>query len=92
MALAPLLPGPRWAGRYLRLLRIDDVFCDGPYPMIFSGILQKGHMNEHLVRRLRRTPAGRETLVQISAAHRAMCDARTACGEKSSPCPGVSAF
>ncbi len=35
MALAPWLPNHRWAERYFRLLGMDDVFCDGPYPMIF---------------------------------------------------------
>ncbi|MDD5201418.1 MAG: hypothetical protein PHC88_16630 [Terrimicrobiaceae bacterium] len=33
--------------------------------MIFSGILQKGRLNDHLRRRLERTSDGQRTLAQI---------------------------
>jgi len=69
LALVPWLPDPRWAERYLRLLAIDNVFCQGPYPMIFSGILQKGRLNENLSRRLGSTASGRHTLALITDAY-----------------------
>lgn len=65
MALIPHLPRKEWAEAYKRLLAFDDVFCHGPYPMIFSGILQKGRLNEYLVRRLRRDSEGRDLLSRL---------------------------
>jgi hypothetical protein len=49
MALIPHLPHSLRKG-YFDLMRFDQVFCDGPYPMIFSGALAKGKMNPSLVR------------------------------------------
>jgi hypothetical protein len=69
IALTPWFPNHRWAESYFRLLAMDDVFCDGPYPMIFSGILRKGVFNEYLPRRLRGIPDGNRLIAQISAAH-----------------------
>lgn len=47
MALVPLLPA-RWRLRYYNACGFDNVFCDGPYPMVFSGVLAKGKLNPAL--------------------------------------------
>ncbi len=45
MALYPLIPSPRLRAALLRHFPFDDVFCDGPYPMFYSGIMAKGRLN-----------------------------------------------
>jgi len=50
MAMIPLLPPPLRLP-YYHAIRFDDVFCVGPYPMIFSGLLAKGEVNPALRRR-----------------------------------------
>jgi len=53
MALVPHLP-KAWVSPYLRAIPFDDVFCDGPYPMFYSGIMAKGGPNKHFVHFLRK--------------------------------------
>lgn len=53
MALYPLIPHRGMANGFARLAGFDNVYCDGPYPMFFSGIMAKGHLNPFLVRFLR---------------------------------------
>ncbi len=53
MAVVPHLPKP-WASLCLRLIPFEDVFCDGPYPMFYSGIMTKGGPNRFFVRFLRK--------------------------------------
>lgn len=53
MAVVTHLP-KAWASLYLRLIPFDDVFCDGPYPMFYSGIMTKGGLNRFFVRFLRK--------------------------------------
>lgn len=64
----PWFVGSRGFDAYTRLLRLDDVFCPGPYPMIFSGLLAKGRLNPHLAGRLHRSSADRALLAEIAAA------------------------
>lgn len=54
MALYPWIKNPRAARAFLRCVPFDDVFCNGPYPMFYSGIMAKGGMNRFFVRHLRR--------------------------------------
>jgi hypothetical protein len=54
MALYPLIPAGVPASMYWELMRFDDVFCDGPYPMFFSGIMAKGRLNPFFMRYLQR--------------------------------------
>ena len=65
MALVPLIPNAQLAGRYARAVGFDDVYCDGPYPMFFSGIMAKGRVNPFLLRYLRRSVAGQSMLREI---------------------------
>ena len=46
MAVIPLLPD-QWVTPYVRTIPFDDVYCDGPYPMFFSGIMVKGAVNPY---------------------------------------------
>jgi len=55
MAVVPLLP-LAWQRPYYDACGFDMVFCDGPYPMVFSGALAKGRMNPALVRFSSRVP------------------------------------
>ena len=54
MALYPLIPSRRVGRRFLRHVPFDDVFCNGPYPMFYSGIMAKGGLNRFFVNYLRR--------------------------------------
>lgn len=54
MALYPLIPEGRPAAMYWEFLGFDNVFCNGPYPMFFSGIMAKGRMNPLLEKFLQR--------------------------------------
>ena len=65
MALAPLIPNSRLAGYYARAVGFDDVYCEGPYPMFFSGIMAKGRINPYLVKKLCRSADGRMMLDEI---------------------------
>ena len=55
MAVVPLLPHA-WQRSYYDACGFDMVFCDGPYPMVFSGALAKGRMNPALIRFSSRVP------------------------------------
>jgi len=68
MALVPLLRNPGLAAAYMRCFRFDDVYCDGPYPMFFSGIMAKGKINPYFEAHLRRSDAGRKLLMEIQQA------------------------
>jgi hypothetical protein len=54
MALLPLIPNQTVARRVWDLARFDDVFCNGPYPLFFSGIMAKGGLNHFFVCFLKR--------------------------------------
>ena len=69
MAVLPWIPRKAWADFYARAIAMDDVFCHGPYPMIFSGILQKGSLNRYLARHFQGTPDGRDLLARIANLH-----------------------
>jgi hypothetical protein len=71
MAIYPLIPHRALANAYARRVGFDDFFCDGPYPMFFSGIMAKGRMNPYCVKFLRRSAGGRALLDQIEAARTA---------------------
>lgn len=68
MALIPLIPNRRLADGYFRAMGFEDVYCDGPYPHFFSGIMSKGGFNAYAVKFLEKTPEGREILGQIQEA------------------------
>lgn len=54
MALYPVIPNRQVADALLRNVPFDDVFCNGPYPMFYSGIMAKGGLNRYFVNYLRR--------------------------------------
>lgn len=54
MALYPLIPSRRAGAAFLRQVPFDDVFCNGPYPMFYSGIMAKGQLNRFFVNFLHR--------------------------------------
>ncbi len=58
MALYPLMPAGRPASLYWEFLGFDNVFCDGPYPMFFSGIMAKGRLNPLFMKFLQRSNPG----------------------------------
>ena len=45
MAIVPHLPQAFFRDSWLKFCKFDDVVSDGPYPMVFSGILAKGRIN-----------------------------------------------
>ena len=55
MALCPLIPGRDASNRFFRSIPFDDVFCAGPYPMVFSGILAKGALNRFFAKHVGRS-------------------------------------
>ncbi len=58
MALCPLIPDRRASEEFFRSIPFDDVFCDGPYPMFFSGIMAKGGLNKYFTKFVgRKNPA-----------------------------------
>jgi len=46
MALMPMMP-PAWVSPIARRVAFDSVFCDGPYPMFYSGLMAKGGVNPY---------------------------------------------
>ncbi len=58
MALCPLIPARRIADSYFRIIGFDRFVCDGPYPMVFSGVLAKGKLNPILKKGLSPTQFG----------------------------------
>jgi len=57
MAIIPLLPTV-WRRPYYDACGFDMVYCDGPYPMVFSGALAKGKINPALLKFWNRVPSG----------------------------------
>ncbi len=53
MAVLPHLPSD-WRQAAARRIPFDDVFCDGPYPMFYSGIMAKGGINRFFKRHVSR--------------------------------------
>jgi hypothetical protein len=49
MAVVPLLPDG-WRRPYYNACGFDMVFCNGPYPMVFSGALAKGMLNPAVIK------------------------------------------
>ncbi|MBE2205395.1 MAG: hypothetical protein IAE94_13770 [Chthoniobacterales bacterium] len=77
MALYPLIPARRVGRLFLRHVPFDDVFCNGPYPMFYSGIMAKGGLNKYFMNHLRRNnPILRDRILdampESSAAKRGM--------------------
>lgn len=68
MALVPLIRPPQAAALYARTVGFDNVFCNGPYPMFFSGIMAKGRINPFFETHLRRSADGRMLLQEIRQA------------------------
>ncbi|MDX2079815.1 MAG: hypothetical protein SFU53_03455 [Terrimicrobiaceae bacterium] len=67
MAAFPYLPAGL-SRRLWRGLRFDNVYCDGPYPMVFSGALAKGTLNPALVKFRDRVPADLMAEIECLAA------------------------
>jgi len=67
MAVVPILP-QKSRQPYYNACGFDMVFCDGPYPMVFSGTLAKGKMNPALEKFSRRIPADLLGKIRILAA------------------------
>ncbi|PWU07309.1 MAG: hypothetical protein C5B47_06395 [Verrucomicrobia bacterium] len=65
MALYPLIPSRKLADSYFRLIGFDRVVCDGPYPMVFSGVFTKGKINPILEKGLSTTQFGREIYTRL---------------------------
>jgi hypothetical protein len=69
MAVVPLLP-QAWQRPYYDACGFDMVFCDGPYPMVFSGVLAKGQINPALRKFEDRVPT--EIIAKIKRLVRSM--------------------
>lgn len=68
MALYPWIPSRNLANAYARRVGFDDFFCDGPYPMFFSGVMAKGKVNTYCANFLRRSPEGAVLLERLHEA------------------------
>jgi len=68
MALYPHIPDRNAANAYARAVGFDDFFCDGPYPMFYSGLMAKGIINPYCEKFLRRTPEGAALLAELKRA------------------------
>jgi hypothetical protein len=68
MALYPHIPGQGIADAYAHAVGFDDFFCDGPYPMFYSGLMVKGSINPYCEKFLRRTPEGTALLAELRKA------------------------
>ena len=66
MGLLPLIPNKDVRARAFRFFAFDRVFCNGPYPMIFSGVLAKGKINPHFTHLVAGLPGGGPLLERIS--------------------------
>lgn len=65
MALYPFIRPQSLANSLSHLARFDDVFCDGPYPMFYSGLMVKGGENPYAASFLERTADGRDILRRL---------------------------
>lgn len=66
MAIVPHIPKKAWADAYLKRVGFANVLCDGPYPMVFTGILDLGKLNPNLVEELQKSDWGIEILERIA--------------------------
>jgi len=67
IGLMPLVPGRSRREGVFRILNFDRVFCDGPYPMVFAGVLAKGKINPNFTSIVGKLPAGSQLLERISS-------------------------
>ena len=67
LGLMPLIRSQNLRERAFRLFNFDRVFSNGPYPMVFSGVMAKGKINPHFQSLVRRLPEGEELLSRISS-------------------------
>jgi len=67
LGLMPLIQSKKCRERVFQFLNFDRVFSNGPYPMVFSGVMAKGKMNPHFQSIVRRFPEGEELLSSISS-------------------------
>jgi len=67
LGLMPLIRTQNLRKRVFQLLNFDRVFSNGPYPMVFSGVMAKGKLNPHFQSIVRRLPEGEELLSRISS-------------------------
>lgn len=67
IGLMPLVPGKTLRERVFRFFNFDRVFCDGPYPMVFAGVLAKGKINPNFTSIVGKLPAGSQLLERISS-------------------------
>ena len=67
LGLMPLIRSQNMRKKVFQLLNFDRVFSNGPYPMVFSGVMAKGKINPHFQSIVRRLPEGEELLRSISS-------------------------
>ena len=67
LGLMPLIRSQNLRKRVFQLLNFDRVFSNGPYPMVFSGVMAKGKINPHFRSIVRRLPKGEGLLSSISS-------------------------
>ena len=67
IGLMPLVPGKTLREKVFRFLNVDRVFCDGPYPMVFAGVLAKGKINPNFTSIVGKLPGGSQLLERISS-------------------------
>jgi len=65
IGLMLLVPGKNLRAQVFRRLNFDRVFCNGPYPMVFSGVMAKGRINPNFTRIVSRIPGGAQLLDRI---------------------------
>lgn len=69
MALYPRIPSRKAANAFALRVGFDNFFCDGPYPMFYSGLMAKGGINRYAAAFLRKTPEGRKLISRVVALH-----------------------
>lgn len=67
IGLMPLVPCKTLREKVFRFLNFDLVFCDGPYPMVFAGVLAKGKINPNFTSIVGKLPGGSQLLERISS-------------------------
>ena len=67
LGLMPLIRSQNMRKRVFQLLNFDRVFSNGPYPLVFSGVMAKGKINPHFQSLVRRLPEGEALLSSISS-------------------------
>lgn len=71
MAFYPLIRPRAAANAFARAVGFDDFFCEGPYPMFYSGLMAKGGINRYAARYLQKSPEGSRLLSRLAARQRA---------------------